>query len=108
MLLASVHATALAVSLRASLPLGLGLWLGEAAAGGLGSLLVLRVARWSLRGDGRDSGRLLIGVGGLLCAAVLSLALLGCWALLGWAGLAALSLLEPGSARRRALPLGLG
>jgi len=108
MLLASVHAAALALSLRASLPLGLGLWLAEAAAGGLSSLLVLRVARGTLRGDGRDSGRLLIGVGGVLVAAVVSLAELGCWALLGWAALAALSLLEPGSARRRALPLGLG
>jgi len=103
--LASLHAGALALELGLPLRLRLGLVLLSAAAAVLISLLVLWVARWAMRGDGSDSGRLLFGVGGLLLCAITSLGWFGSVALLGWAPLAALSAIERRPGQRMALAL---
>jgi len=92
--LAALHAGALALGLRLPLRVGLQLALLEATVAILISLLALGVARWAVRGDGRDSGRLLLGVSGLLLGASASLVWFGSAALLGWAPLAALSAID--------------
>ena len=92
--LALLHGLALATLLQLPAPLTALLALLESLAALLLASMLIEVARWALRGDGSDSGRLLLGVGGLLLGATLSLARWGTAALIGWAvlvGLAALA-----------------
>jgi hypothetical protein len=89
--LALLHGIALAMLLRLPAPVTALLALLEALAALLLSSLLLEVARWALRGDGSDSGRLLLGVGSLLLGATLSLARWGATALIGWSALASLA-----------------
>jgi hypothetical protein len=103
--LATLHGSALALGLRVSLSLGVELVLLEATAAGLLSLLVLWVARWAVRGDGRDSGRLLFGVSSLLLGSIASLIWWGSAALLGWAPIAAFLAIERRPRQRLALAL---
>ena len=103
--LATLHAGALVLALRLSLQLGLELVLLEAAAALLLSLVVSWLARWAVRGDGSDAGRLLFGVSGLLLGATASLIWFGPVALLGWVPLAALSTIERRRRQRLALAL---
>jgi hypothetical protein len=103
--LASLHASALALGLRLPSGVALELALLEATAALLISLLALGVARWAVRGDGRDSGRLLFGVSGLLLGGIASLVWFRSAALLGWAPLAALSAIERQPGQRLALAL---
>jgi hypothetical protein len=100
--LALLHTAALALLWHVAAGAAASLCLGAVAAGVLLALLVLGLARWAVRGDGEDAGRLLIGVGCLLVAAEASLLWLHARALLGWAGLAALGALlrAPRSARK--------
>jgi len=104
-ILAAAHASALAACLHAAPPLGLRLLLVEVAAAVLLAPLVSWVGRWALRGDGNDSGRLLLGLAGLLLGTVLSLTLLGPSALFGWAVLAGLAVIERRRPQRLALAL---
>jgi hypothetical protein len=103
--LASLHAGALALGLRLPPQLALELVLLQAAAALLISLIVSWLARWAVRGDGSDAGRLLFGVSGLLLGAVASLVWFGPLALLGWAPLAGLTAIERRRRQRLALVL---
>ncbi len=93
--LALVHALALATLLQLPTRVTAALGLAEGFAAVLLASLLLAVARWALRGDGSDSGRLLLGVGGLLLGATSSLAHWGSAALIGWAALACLAAAYP-------------
>jgi hypothetical protein len=95
--LALLHGLALGTLLQLPAPVTALLALLEALAALLLAALLLEVARWALRADGSDSGRLLVGVACLLLGATLSLARWGPAALIGWAALACLAAL----ARRR-------
>lgn len=104
-LLATLHAAALGAALV--LPPGLRglLWSLEVLAALLLALLVLGAARWAVRGDGNDSGRLVIGIGLALLGTSAVLAWLGLGGLWLWAGGAALAWLEPWAARQPAWDL---
>ena len=91
--LALLHGIALATLLQLPAPLTARLALLEALAALLLAPLLLDVARWALRGDGSDSGRLLLGVSGLLLGATLSIARWDTAALIGWAMLVCLAAL---------------
>lgn len=95
--LALLHGFALARLLQQPAAATAQLAFVETLAAALLSSMLIEMARWALRGDGSDSGRLLLGSGGLLLGTTLSLALWGAPALLGWAALASLAAL----ARRR-------
>ena len=89
--LALLHAIALATWLQLPAQAGALLMLLEALAALLLSSVLLELALWALRGDGSDSGRLLLGVGGLLLVTTLSLARWGAAALIGGTALVCLA-----------------
>lgn len=100
--LATLHAVSLGAALALPLDLRALLWSIEVLAALLLASLVLGVARWALRGDGNDAGRLVIGIGVVLLgttAAIIGLGVHGLWL---WAGAAALGWLEPWTARHSA------
>ena len=63
-------------------------------------MLALGIARWALRGDGNDSGRLVTGIGVALLGTSAVLVWLGPSALCLWGAAAALAWLEPWGAQR--------
>ena len=100
-----MHALALGGALALSPAAGALLWWLELLAALLLAPLVLGVARWAIRGDGSDSGRLVLGVGATLIgttAAIFWLGLPGLWL---WAGAATLAWLEPWMAKPSAWAL---
>jgi hypothetical protein len=103
--LATLHAIALGAAL--ALPLGLRatLWWSELVGSLLLAVLVQGIARWGIRGDGNDSGRLVLGVSAALIASTAAVAWLGLSGLWLWAGAATLAWLEPGTSRHAAAAL---
>jgi hypothetical protein len=103
--LATLHAVVLGATL--ALPPGLRawLWLSELLAALLLGLLALAIARWAVRGDGNDSGRLVLGMGLASISSTAVLLWLGLPALSLWACAALLAWFEPWAARRPALAL---
>jgi hypothetical protein len=91
--LALLHGVALALLLQLPVFVLVLLAIVEALAALLLSALLLEVALWALRGDGNDSGRLLLGAVGMLLAASASLARWGAAALCAWSALACLAAL---------------
>lgn len=100
--LASLHALALGTALALQPALRALLWWSALGAALLLAPLVLGIARWALRGDGNDSGRLVLGVGLALLGTSLALVWLGLAGLWLWAAAAALALVEPWNAGRSA------
>ncbi|MEY2931370.1 MAG: hypothetical protein RL033_2119 [Pseudomonadota bacterium] len=103
--LATLHCVALGAAL--ALPPGLRatLWLIELTAAILSAVLVTGIARWALRGDGNDSGRLVLSLGAALLGSTVAVAWLGLAGLWLWAGAATLAWLEPWTARHTAWAL---
>ncbi|MEY4547926.1 MAG: hypothetical protein RL685_4121 [Pseudomonadota bacterium] len=100
--LATLHCVALGAAL--ALPPGLRatLWLSELTAAILSAVLVTGIARWALRGDGNDSGRLVLSLGAALLGSTVAVAWLGLAGLGLWACAATLAWLEPWTARHTA------
>lgn len=103
--LASLHALALGAALALPVPLRALLWWTELLAAVLLAVVVLGVARWAIRGDGNDSGRLVIGVGLALLGSSSVLVWLGMAGLWLWAAAAALAWLEPWTGQHSAWAL---
>ncbi len=98
--LGTLHALALGLALRLPPERHALLWLSELLAAVLLAVLALGLARWAIRGDGNDSGRLVLGVGAALLALTVSLVWLGVAALCVWTAAAALAWQEPWRPRR--------
>jgi hypothetical protein len=80
------HGLAVSCSLRLAIGTAAALVFYEVATALILSMLILAVARWALRGAGRDAMRMIFGVGLLLIATMASLFRVS--SLIGWAALA--------------------
>lgn len=103
--LASLHCVTLGAAL--ALPPGLQatLWWSALTAAMLSAVLVTGIARWALRGDGNDAGRLVLGLGAALLGSTVAVAWLGLAGLWLWACGALLAWLEPWTSRHAAWAL---
>lgn len=99
-LLASLHALLLGTALGLPAAWRALLWASALLASLLLGVLALGIARWALRGDGNDSGRLVTGIGVALLGTSAVLVWLGPSALCLWGAAAALAWLEPWGAQR--------
>jgi hypothetical protein len=90
LLLAALHAAGVALLAQLPFPLGLRLFAYEMASAAALTALLLALVRWAVRGDGHDALRSIVGVGGLLTAALTLLWLLPVSAPLVWIAAAGL------------------